>query len=156
MNRCTFSGRLTADAESRYTNSGTVVSNFSIAVDTGYGDYKRTEFIRCVMFKRENLVQYLTKGKPVIVSGEYQERKWQDREGQERRSVEILVREVEFQLAAPRGEGGQVNGAVKSAPAEPETPDNATDGLDEAPFAMALVPLAGMLASALNYLPGMM
>jgi single-strand DNA-binding protein len=103
------------------------------------------------MFKRENLVQYLTKGKPVIVSGEYQERKWQDREGQERRSVEILVREVEFQLAAPRGEGGQVNGAVKSAPAEPETPDNATDGLDEAPFAMALVPLAGMLASALNY-----
>jgi single-strand DNA-binding protein len=82
------------------------------------------------MFKRENLVQYLTKGKPVIVSGEYQERKWQDREGQERRSVEILVREVEFQLAAPRGEGGQVNGAVKSAPPEPETPDNATDGMD--------------------------
>jgi hypothetical protein len=68
---------------------------------------------------------------------------------------EILVREVEFQLAAPKGEqGGQVNGAVKSAPPEPQTSDNATDDMEDAPFALALVPLAGMLASALGFLPG--
>ena len=97
MNVCVFSGRLVKDAETRYTNSGTAVSNFTIAVDTGFGEYKRTDFIDCVLWKRENLAAHLTKGKAIMVSGEYNSRKWEDKEGNKRTNIEIICRDVDFQ-----------------------------------------------------------
>ena len=97
MNHCTFSGRLVADAEMRYTASGTPVTSFRIAVDTGFGEHKRTDFINCVLWKREGIVTHLTKGKPVIISGEYQGREYEDKSGQKQRTVEIIVRDLEFQ-----------------------------------------------------------
>ena len=102
MNHCTFSGRLVADAEMRYTASGTPVTSFRIAVDTGFGEHKRTDFINCVLWKREGLAAHLTKGKPVMLSGEYQGREYEDKNGQKQRTVEIIVRDVEFQQGAPR------------------------------------------------------
>lgn len=104
MNLCIFSGRLTKDAETRYTQSSKAVSNFGLAVDTGYGDRKTTVFLNCVLWDREKLAPHLTKGKPVTISGEYTERKWQDRDGNERRIVEINVRDLEFQQGQP-GQG---------------------------------------------------
>lgn len=97
MNVCIFSGRLTRDAETKYAQSGTAVSKFSIAVDSGFGDYKRTDFINCTLFKRENLAQYLTKGKPVILSGELQTEKWQDKDGNQKTGFSIIVRDIDFQ-----------------------------------------------------------
>ena len=111
MNICIFSGRITADVETRYTNNGTPVSNFSLAVETGFGDYKRTEFPKFVLWKRENLAQHLTKGKPITVTAEMQERKWSDKEGNNRRSIEFVVRDLEFQQGQSKqngqGQGGQ-------------------------------------------------
>ena len=108
MNLCIFSGRLTRDGETRYTQSGKPVTNFCIAVDTGFGDYKRTEFINCVLWNREGIGPHLVKGKPITISGEYAERKYNDRDGNERRIVEIKVDNIEFQQGSARdGEGQQ-------------------------------------------------
>jgi single-strand DNA-binding protein len=103
MNLCIFSGRITKDAETRYTQSGTPVSSFSIAVDCGFGEHKRTEFPRLVLWKRENLVKHLTKGKAISITCEMQERSWEDQDGQKRRQVEYVVKDLEFQQGAPRG-----------------------------------------------------
>ena len=114
MNHCTFSGRLVADAEMRYTASGTPVTSFRIAVDTGFGEHKRTDFINCVLWKREGIVTHLTKGKPVIISGEYQRREYEDKSGQKQRTVEIIVRDLEFQQGQPKQ--GQQSTSQEQAP----------------------------------------
>ena len=114
MNICTFSGRLTRDCESRTANSGMLISSFSIAVDGGFGEHKRTDFINCKFFKRDGLVPHLTKGKPVTVSGELQTEKWTDKSGNERTGFSIICRDIEFQqgdkgngAAAPQTSGRQ-------------------------------------------------
>jgi single-strand DNA-binding protein len=106
MNIAFFSGRLTGDPETKYTKQGTPVSNFTLAVDSGFGDYKRTDFPRFNLWKRENLVKFLTKGKAITVTAEYQERKYQDRDGNNRKAIEFVVRDLEFQQGDPKG-GGQ-------------------------------------------------
>jgi len=139
LNICHFSGRLTADCTQRYTQSGTPVSNFTLAVETGYGDYKRTEFIKCVLWKRENLVQYLTKGKPVVVTAELQERKWQDQNGNNRYTTEFVVQNLEFQVG--QGKQGDNQRQGQTEPQDNMPDDNMgpafpseAEGVDEAPF----------------------
>jgi single-strand DNA-binding protein len=75
-------------------------------VDSGFGEYKRTDFPKFVLWKRENLVQHLTKGKALTVTSELQERKWQDKEGNNRKSIEFIVRDLEFQQGDPKGGQG--------------------------------------------------
>ena len=125
MNICTFSGRLTRDCESMTTQSGTTISKFSIAVDGGFGERKRTDFINCKFFKREGLVAYLTKGKPVIVSGELQTEKWTDKQGVEKTGFSIICRDIDFQ----HGDKGE------AAPLQPAGKVRADmDEMDGAPF----------------------
>ncbi len=71
LNVCTFTGRLGRDAEQKYLPTGTAVLEFNIAVDTGFGDKKRSFWIRCSLFgdRGTKLAQYLTKGQLVGVSG---------------------------------------------------------------------------------------
>ena len=137
MNHCVFSGRIVADADTRYTTNGTPISNFRIAVDSGYGEHKRTDFINCVLWKKEQLAQHLTKGKAVIVSGEYQGREYDDRNGNKQRIVEIIVRDVEFQQGQPRQDGGQGNQQQSSQYSNHGSreafPDDAS-GMDDVPF----------------------
>ena len=116
MNICIFSGRLTKDAETRYTQSGKCVCSFGLAVDTGFGDNKKTVFLNCSVWNKEALAQYLTKGKPVIIHGEYTEREWQAQDGSQRKTAEIIVREVEFQQGQPKG-ADQPQGAPRQQPA---------------------------------------
>lgn len=97
MNICTFSGRLTRDAELRYTTSGKGVVNFTLAVDFGFGENKGSAFIDCVKWNGEKLEPYLTKGKPVIVSGELQQESWQDKEGNKRSKLKLNIQSFDFQ-----------------------------------------------------------
>lgn len=113
MNVCIFSGRITKDAETSVANNGTTITSFTLAVDSGFGDRKRTDFIFCKAFKREALSSHLVKGKPVMVSGEYQEEKW-EKDGQKHSRVVILCRDIDFQqgdkgngAAAPQTSGRQ-------------------------------------------------
>ena len=73
-----FDGRLTRDAELRVTENGNMVLNFTVAVDTGYGDNKVTEYIECSLWgeRGEKIGEYLTKGLQVFVSGSASLRSW--------------------------------------------------------------------------------
>lgn len=137
MNTCIFSGRLTKDAETRFTQSGKCVCSFGLAVDTGYGDNKKTVFLNCSVWNKEALAQYLTKGKPIIVQGEYTEREWQDKDGNNRKAAEIIVREIEFQQGQPKG-ADQSQGAPRQQPAArgnvPRQQTEQQDNLDSVPF----------------------
>ena len=92
-NVCTFVGNLGRDPEIRYTQSGKAVCNFSIAVSDKVGGEDRTEWVNIVCWEKlaEICNQYLHKGKQVLISGRMQTRKWQDKEGNDRYTTEIVA-----------------------------------------------------------------
>lgn len=96
MNNWNFTGRLGKDAETRYLPNGDAVTNFSVAVDFGYGDKKGTIWARCSMFgkRAEAVSPYLKKGQQVAISGELSERKWTDKEGVEKTTQEVRVNDL--------------------------------------------------------------
>lgn len=117
MNLCIFSGRLTRDPEIRHANSGTQITSFSIAVNSGWGDNEKTNFINCTLFKRENLVPHLTKGKAVTVTGELNIEKWTDKNtGQERQGVKLVVKDLFFQQGSAGQGQGQGSQRTQQAP----------------------------------------
>jgi len=109
FNQFTGIGNLAADPESRSTASGTQVANFTVCCDSGYGDKKVTEFVRCVAWAKtaELAVSYLHKGSKVLIQGEMNTRKWTDNNGVDRYSTEITVRELKF--LSPKSEQQEQN-----------------------------------------------
>jgi len=97
LNSVSLIGRLTDDQTLRFTNDGKPVGNFSVAVDTGYGDKKDTSFFSCVLFGKlaETLNQYLTKGKQIGLTGSLRQNRW-EKDGQKNSRVEIVVRDVQL------------------------------------------------------------
>jgi len=102
LNHITIMGRLTRDPELRYTQSQTPVASFTLAVDRDFGSRdggeKQTDFIDCVAWRQtaEFVSKYFTKGRMAVASGRLQSRKWQDREGNNRTSWEVVVDNVYF------------------------------------------------------------
>jgi single-strand DNA-binding protein len=98
MNKVFLTGRLTKDPEIRTTQSGTAVGRYSLAVETGYGENRQTNFFDCVTFNKtaQFVEKYLKKGMKIFISGELQQRSYQNREGKNVSVVEILVQEHEF------------------------------------------------------------
>lgn len=99
LNTITIMGRLTRDPELRHTQSDLAVASFTLAVDQDYlkGE-KKTDFIDCVAWRQtgEFVSKYFTKGSMAIVSGRLQMREWQDKEGNKRRSAEVVADRVYF------------------------------------------------------------
>jgi single-strand DNA-binding protein len=104
INRATLIGNLGRDPETRYTQSGTAVGNFSIACsekwkDKNSGEWKeRTEWINIVAWGKlaEICGEYLSKGSQVYIEGRIQTRKWQDKEGTDRYTTEIVASEMKM------------------------------------------------------------
>ena len=98
MNKFIGVGRLVKDPEIRYSQSGTAVANFNIAISSGYGEHKQTDFIPVVAFKNlaEVIGNNLKKGSQVLVEGRMQVRSYETQEGQKRRVTEVIVQNVEF------------------------------------------------------------
>ena len=98
LNVCTFSGNLGRDAESKYLPSGTGVMEFSMAVNSGFGENKTSWWLKCAMFGERgiNLTQYLTKGQQVAVSGEFVPRPYKDSSGGEKISLELRINALEL------------------------------------------------------------
>jgi len=90
MNVCTFSGNLCKDAEVK-DNGQSTNTNFSLAVQTGYGDSKATMFINCSAYNREKLAPYMKKGMKITVSGELSEREYNGK-----RYLNLRVRELDL------------------------------------------------------------
>ena len=102
LNHIVIMGRLTRDPELRRTGSGVAVASFTLAVDRDFapkdGGERETDFIDCVAWRQtgEFVSRYFTKGRMAVVSGRLQIRNWQDKEGNKRRSAEVVADNVYF------------------------------------------------------------
>lgn len=101
LNTITIMGRMTRDPELRRTESGIAVASFSLACERDYapqGGEKETDFIDVVCWRNtaEFVEKYFTKGRMAVVSGRLQIRGWTDKEGNKRRSAEVLADHVYF------------------------------------------------------------
>ena len=102
LNHITIMGRLTRDPELRRTGSGIAVASFTVAVDRDFGGRdggeKETDFIDCVAWRQtgEFVSKYFTKGRMIVVSGRLQIRSWTDKEGNKRRTAEVVAENCYF------------------------------------------------------------
>lgn len=97
INNCVFSGNLGRDVELKQTNSGKSVASASIAVTNGWGDNKRTSWVRLVAWEKtaEILEKYCKKGDKITVVCEYQEREYES-DGKKKYSSEFIIRSLEL------------------------------------------------------------
>ena len=101
LNRIIVMGRMTRDPELRRTNSGTAVASFSLAVDRDFKSLsgeKETDFIDVVVWRNtaEFVSKYFSKGRMAVVEGRLQLRDWTDKDGNKRRTAEIVADSVYF------------------------------------------------------------
>lgn len=118
MNNITIAGQIGRDAETRYLPNGDPVCSFSVA--DSQGKDKPTIWWRCSLFgkRAESLAQYLTKGQAVTVSGTVTEREYTDKDGTQKKAMEIRVQDVALQ-------GGKRDAAPAPAPARAPAPQKA-------------------------------
>jgi len=114
INKVILIGNLGADPDVRYTASGAAVSNVNLATTETWRDresgeqQEKTEWHRVVFFGRlaEIVAEYLKKGSQVYVEGRLQTRKWQDKEGNDKYTTEIVANEMQMLGGRPGGGGG--------------------------------------------------
>ena len=126
LNHIVIMGRLTRDPELRRTGSGVAVASFSVAVDRDFGGRdggeRETDFIDCVAWRQtgEFVSKYFTKGRMAVVSGRLQIRSWTDKDGNKRRTAEVVADNVYFGDSKRDGDSGNSSyggNAYGSAPA---------------------------------------
>ena len=140
INKVILVGNLGADPETRYMPSGSAVTNLSIATseqwkDKQSGEQKeRTEWHKVAMFNRlaEIAAEYLRKGSQVYIEGKLRTRKWQDRDGNDRWTTEIIADEM--QMLGGRGGGGAAPMSSGSGPSSAPPQPPADDFDDDIPF----------------------
>ena len=112
LNHITIMGRLTRDPELRRTGSGVAVASFTVAVDRDFGGRdggeKETDFIDCVAWRQtgEFVSKYFTKGRMIVVSGRLQIRTWTDKDGNKRRTAEVVADNCYFGDSKRDSDGG--------------------------------------------------
>ena len=112
LNHIVVMGRLVRDPELRRTGSGIAVASFSVAVDRDFGKNengeRETDFIDCVAWRQtgEFVSKYFTKGRMAVVSGRLQIRSWTDKDGNKRRSAEVVADNVYFGDSKRDNDGG--------------------------------------------------
>jgi len=125
INKVIIVGNLGGDPETRYMPSGSAVTNLTVATNESWKDKQtgeqkdRTEWHKVAMFNRlaEVAAEYLSKGSQVYIEGKLRTRKWQDKNGQDRWTTEIVADEM--QMLGGRGGGGgsaPMNSSSDSAP----------------------------------------
>ena len=116
LNHITIMGRLTRDPELRRTGSGIAVASFTVAVDRDFGGRdggeKETDFIDCVAWRQtgEFVSKYFTKGRMIVVSGRLQIRSWTDKDGNKRRTAEVVADNCYFGDSKRDNDGGNAYG----------------------------------------------
>lgn len=130
VNRVILIGNLTRDPEVRYTQSGKAVANVSIATNESYKNkdtverVEKPEYHRVTFFDKlaEIVGQYLKKGSKIYLEGKLQTRKWQDKDGQDRYTTEIVGSEMKMM-------SGKGDGESRAAPAPAAS--NAVNDFDD-------------------------
>lgn len=113
LNHIDIMGRFTRDPELRYTAQGTPVASFTLAVDRDYqsgGSERQTDFIDCLAWRgtADFVSKYFNKGSMAVVTGRLQIRDWEDKNGNKRRSAEVVADSVYFGESKKRGDGVNV------------------------------------------------
>lgn len=147
VNKAILVGRLGADAETRYTPSGTPVSRVSLAMNRQWTDDKKqvhedTDWMPIVIWNRESLAAYLTKGTRLYVEGRLQTRSYDDKEGVKRYVTEVIAQNIVLlggngngQSQKSEGEHRAGHGKPSSGPREHEPePDDQGITNDDVPF----------------------
>lgn len=98
MNKCYFTGRTTKDIELRYTQDNKAFGKFSIAVESGYGENKKTSFLNMIAFGKtaETLEKYATKGTKLILECQANQNKYTDKNGNQVTAIDFTVLNFEF------------------------------------------------------------
>lgn len=129
LNHITIMGRFTRDPELRRTGSGVAVASFTLAVDRDFGGNngeKETDFIDCVAWRQtgEFVSKYFSKGRMAVVSGRLQIRSWTDKDGNKRRTAEVVADNVYFADSKKEESSGNTYGGGYPAPQDhtPEYP----------------------------------
>jgi single-strand DNA-binding protein len=130
LNQVQLIGRLGADPEIKYTQSGDAVCTLSIATNEQWTDKstgelrEQTEWHRCVLWRRvaEIAGQYLVKGSRVYISGSLKTRKWQDQSGAERYTTEVQVRDLLMLDGQPGQQGQQGQQGQRDSQRPPQQP----------------------------------
>lgn len=126
LNVCIMMGNLTKNPELRYTQQGSPVCEFAIAVNKKSHDREEVCYIDVVAWGKsaENCSRYLGKGSPVIVEGYLRQESWEDRNGGGRRSrLKLVAENIQF-ISSPRSaeNGGQEASQDYSEPSQPTSP----------------------------------
>lgn len=143
INQVTLMGRLTRDPEQRTTPSGKTVVRFSLAVDR-QGSEDATDFFDVTAWEKlgELVVQYVTKGRRVLVQGRLRQDSWDDKEsGKKRSRVEVVATDVTF-LDGPSGDGS-VSSAVGTSATSNTTSKNqdvTIEDIDDKPIDLSEIP----------------
>ena len=119
VNKVILIGNLGRDAEAKFTPSGVSVTKFAVATTRSWKDQQtnewkeETNWTNVVLWRQENLAQYLTKGKQVYVEGRLLNRSYDDKEGKKVYTTEVVAEEVI--LLGGRGEGGGEGGGASAS-----------------------------------------
>ncbi|MFT6949918.1 MAG: single-strand DNA-binding protein [Paraglaciecola sp.] len=145
VNKVILVGNLGQDPEVRYMPNGNAVANLSIATSESWKDQQgqmqeRTEWHRITMYRRlaEVAGEYLRKGSQIYVEGKLQTRKWQDQQGQDKYTTEIICDQMQM-LGGKGGQGGQSEGGFQgqSRQAGQQNQGSKPQGGQQAPYQQA-------------------
>ena len=140
VNKAIIVGNLGRDPEVRYSASGNAIANVTVATTDSWKDrqsgkrQERTEWHRVVFFNRlaEIVAEYLKKGSQVFIEGRIQTRKWEDKDGNERWTTEIVANEM--QMLGSRGGGGLQGGPADDSGAAPAPGGGGSSGFSDSEF----------------------
>lgn len=149
FNKVILMGNLTRDVEMRTTSGGQSVANFSLAISRSWRgqdgqQQEQTSFINCVAWGKvgEIIQQYVKKGNPLLVSGRLDQRSYEDRDGNKRQAVEVVVEDFNF-VGGGSG-GGRNDDNADYAPSTPsnnkKSQDVVVDDIDDKPIDLSEIP----------------
>ena len=139
-------GNLTRDVEMRTTSSGQNVASFSLAITRSWRgqdgqQQEQTSFINCVAWGKagEIIAQYTSKGSQLLVSGRLDQRSYEDKDGNKRQAVEVVVEDFNF-TSGGRGDGGNSGNSSSAMPADNKSNDVVIEDIDDKPIDLSEIP----------------
>jgi single-strand DNA-binding protein len=140
-------GNLTRDVEMRTTPSGQTVANFSLAVNRTWRDangqnQEQTSFINCVAWGKagEIIAQYTSKGSGLLVSGRLDQRSYDDKDGNKRQAVEVVVEDFNFVGGRGDDSGSSSSAAPRQSSSKSPSQDVVPDEIDDKPIDLSEIP----------------
>lgn len=141
INQVILMGRLTRDPEQRTTSTGKTIASFSIAVDRG-GQDDTADFFNVTAWEKlgDLVIQYLAKGRRVLVQGRLRQDSWDDKEtGKKQSRIEVVATDVTF-LDGPSEGGNTGNSAPRPASSSKKSNDVVIEDIDDKPIDLSEIP----------------